>query len=382
MKTLVILLAETRASEITYDNIKKNLIDELNADLALCISCKPDYDYENPFYKLAKMKFTIEEPEDFGDLFDKEFNEMNEKRLDIFEKCENMNTLYAKLNGPYEEKENIQLLGNYPKESDIDFEKNKHYEELVYHNNHYKDDKWRNLLYGIKNNNNNNYVACENVTTFKKPLHWREFLQIPDQFFGGVKNSHPGSAGILIYFRHFLLKKLLEYNLIFKYDRFIITRSDYLYKLPHPQLHLLDENNVWVPNEEFYGGITDRHTILSKCNIIPYLSLFNNMVVRSNEYFSKLKNSGEKYNLEKLIYFHLCQNNLGDKIKYIPYVMFTVRGKNGTTRWQPGWWVEEFGYHIKYWTEYNKSEEYKKCYEEGQIKDINEFYKEEIKKIN
>jgi len=32
-KTLVIVLSETRAHELTFDNFKKNVIDELNADL-------------------------------------------------------------------------------------------------------------------------------------------------------------------------------------------------------------------------------------------------------------------------------------------------------------------------------------------------------------
>ena len=66
-KTLVIILSETRASELTFDNFKKNVIDELKADLCLCIGVKDNYDYNNPFYKLAKYKFTYIESEDFGD---------------------------------------------------------------------------------------------------------------------------------------------------------------------------------------------------------------------------------------------------------------------------------------------------------------------------
>ena len=49
-KTLVIILSETRAHELTFDNFKKNVIDELNADLCLCIGIKPDYDYNNPLF--------------------------------------------------------------------------------------------------------------------------------------------------------------------------------------------------------------------------------------------------------------------------------------------------------------------------------------------
>ena len=55
-KTLVIILAETREYELTFDNFKQNVIDTLNADLCLCIGVKPNYNYNNPFYKLAKYK--------------------------------------------------------------------------------------------------------------------------------------------------------------------------------------------------------------------------------------------------------------------------------------------------------------------------------------
>ena len=57
----LIVLSETRASELSFDSFKKNVIDELNADLCLCIGIKKDYDYNNPFYKLSKYNFTYDE---------------------------------------------------------------------------------------------------------------------------------------------------------------------------------------------------------------------------------------------------------------------------------------------------------------------------------
>jgi hypothetical protein len=53
MKTLVIILSETRAYNLTFQNFKKNVIDELNADLCLCIGIKSDYNYDNPFYNFS-----------------------------------------------------------------------------------------------------------------------------------------------------------------------------------------------------------------------------------------------------------------------------------------------------------------------------------------
>jgi hypothetical protein len=69
-KTLVIVLSETRGHELTFSSFKKNVIDVLNADLCICIGVKNEYDYDNPYYKLAKYKFLYDEPDDFGDAFD------------------------------------------------------------------------------------------------------------------------------------------------------------------------------------------------------------------------------------------------------------------------------------------------------------------------
>ena len=79
-KTLVVILSETRASELTFRSFKQNVIDELNADLCLCIGVKPDYDYNNPFYQLAKYKFIYDEPDDFGDAFEYAYNVISSKR--------------------------------------------------------------------------------------------------------------------------------------------------------------------------------------------------------------------------------------------------------------------------------------------------------------
>jgi hypothetical protein len=290
MNTLVIILAETRAYEYTFDNFKKNVIDELNADLCLCIGVKNDYNYENPFYKLAKYKFLYNEPEDYGDAFD-----------------------YA--------------------------------------------------LNIIKNEENN-----DNLT-------WRHYLNLKDQLFGGVKNDknqHLGSAGILIFFRWFLLKNLIDNNILNKYDRFIITRSDFIYNLPHPKIELLNENFLWFPNEEHYGGYTDRHIILSKKNIIEYLNIFNTMVIKSDQYYNKMIFC-KIWNLERCIKFHLEECGSINKIKEFPYIMYAVRGINGSTRWSTGEYNNELGYFIKYHSEYNKSLYYKNLFNNSN-KSINDFY--------
>ena len=370
-KTLVIILSETRASELTFNNFKKNIIDELNADLCVCIGVKPEYNYDDPFYKLAKYKFLYDEPVDYGNAFEYAYNiiSLNKPK---YEKLENINALHSKIQHPLQIKENIIYYG-LNETNILNFEKIND-DEIVIHTKDFPNDIWKNQVYGIKNSYNN-FINEKNVITYKKPLYWREFLKIQNQFLGGVidsDNQHPGSAGILIFFRWFLLKNLIDNDLINKYDKFIITRSDFIYQLPHPKVEYMNPNCVWIPDSEQYGGYTDRHVVLSKNNIEQYLNILNNIVLKSNEYFMKMKNYNE-WNLERIIKFNLDQHNIS--VKEFPYIMYSIRNINGSTRWSGGQYSNELGYYIKYQSEYDKSSYYKSNFEKSELS-IDEFYKD------
>ena len=368
--TLVIILSETRAHELTFDNFKKNVIDELNADLCVCIGVTPYYDFNNPYYKLAKYKFTYDEPNDFGDAFDYAYDilSLNKQR---YECLPNVNAL---LNHSNELNENFSYYCN---NFDIDNMDDSNDEIVIYHEK-FPNNDLKNKIYGIKKSDNNNLINEQHVTTYKKHLHWREFLKIKNQFLGGIKdthNQHPGSAGILIFFRWFLLKNLIDNHLLDKYDRFIITRSDFIYQLPHPKVELMNPNYIWIPDSEHYGGFTDRHVVLSNKQVEPYLNILNNFVLKSNDYFMKMKMKNDCYwNLEKLIKFHLKQNNVLHQVKEFPYIMYSVRSVNGTTRWSSGIYSKFFGYYIKYKSEYKKSNYYKKKFEKSRLS-MYDFYK-------
>ena len=134
----------------------------------------------------------------------------------------------------------------------------------------------------------------------------------------------------------------------------------------------MDENCIWIPDCEQYGGYTDRHVVLSKNNAESYLNIFNNFVLKSNKYFMKMKKSDE-WNLEQLIKFNLEQNNVLHLVKEFPYVMYSVRNINGSTRWMLGQYSAELGYYIKYYSEYIKSTFYKNKFENSGLS-IDEFY--------
>jgi len=231
-----------------------------------------------------------------------------------------------------------------------------------YTNPFYQNSIYR-FLYDEPDNYADAFDYVSNTIQQENPNHavmdWREYLKIPDQFMGGIKgpNQHPGSAGILLFYRWFLLKELAKNGLIDKYDRFVITRSDFIYTMPHPTMDLLSSESIWIPFGEHYGGYTDRHAVLSRSNIESYLTILPEMLMNRRHYYEIMQaNIGMGWNLERLVAFHLQQQE--SVVKQIPYIMYSIRGTNGTTTWSTGEYSEEHGYYIKYPLEYMRANYY------------------------
>jgi len=265
MKTLTIVLCETRESELTFDLFKKNLLEVLQSDLALCVAINKRENVENPFYKNAKYVWTYEEPEDWGEAFD-----------------------YAQqING---------YSGN-----------------------------------------------------------WRKLLKIKDQWLGGVKgkDEHPGSASIVLFFRWFLKESLLNSKVLNKYDRFIVTRSDFMHRIPHIPLDYLKKDKIWIPYGEDYGGYTDRHFVAHRDLVIKVLSVTDDIMYNPDKLYSKMSYFS-RWNPERFTKFQFKQMNIKSIIRRYPYTMYAVRSKGGHTRWAKGQYDEEHGYYIKYPSEYKR----------------------------
>ncbi|MGB0415773.1 MAG: hypothetical protein ACPGKS_02875 [Coraliomargarita sp.] len=260
---LVVVLAETRESDLTYTLFEKNLLKQLGADLALCVANNEREDRKNPFYQKAKFVWTYDEPEDWGDAFD------------AFQ----------------------QRMG-----FDAD---------------------------------------------------WRQLLNVREQWLGGVRGPKEqlGSAGILLFFRLFLKDCLLKSGVLDQYDRFIITRSDFMHRVPHVPLKLLDRDSIWIPDGEQYGGFTDRHIVLSGNHVVDAVSISDPIIEDPGALHDSMR-AFDQWNLEKFIWFRFKQLELLPKVKLFPYTMYAVRGLNGHTRWSEGKYDPELGYYIKYEWEY------------------------------
>ena len=67
--------------------------------------------------------------------------------------------------------------------------------------------------------------------------NWQERIQAPD--------PQPTASSILTFCRWLLLHGLLRDDVLDRYDRFVITRSDFVWLCPHPPLSILDRDAIW-----------------------------------------------------------------------------------------------------------------------------------------
>ena len=114
---------------------------------------------------------------------------------------------------------------------------------------------------------------------------------------GPVLKEFESQAGCLR-----LLRKQEEWS-GFKYDRVVFSRIDFLWLKPHPPLSLLHPQHIWVPMGETYGGVNDRHAVMSRDVAEVYFGRFDlimNGRVRDVEPFL-LRNRSHGMSSERLL---------------------------------------------------------------------------------
>jgi hypothetical protein len=185
---------------------------------------------------------------------------------------------------------------------------------------------------------------------------WRKLLTIENLWLGrgrtedGVLKCF--SPTITIFFRWFLREKLLAEGLLEKYEWFVITRSDFLYRIPHIPLTMLDPNYVWIPDGEDYGGLTDRHMVVSRKFLEKALSAADPIIRSPDELYEQMRGKSD-WNVEMYLQLALGKVGLLAFVKRFPYTMYTVRDDSTHTSWSKGIKNRKDGYLVKYLSEYN-----------------------------
>lgn len=262
MKTLVIIICQTRGYSTTWKTFKENVIDTLDADLALCVSKSKSSDL---FREHADYIWEYDDFEDWSTAYDLVQKEIN---------------------------------------------------------------------------------STEN---------WRSVLDIDigrdSCLFGGIKHKHTvGSGAVLFYYRWRVLNNIKKHGLLSKYDWFILTRSDYYYPVKHVPVSMLSSDSVWIPDGEWYGGVTDRHIICPKQYIEKSIDMLQYILSEPKHFLENYKNflrytatpaqigihrylkntympikrSGYKNaNPETFIDYYLKKQNI--PIQFVPYFMYVIR---------------------------------------------------------
>jgi hypothetical protein len=176
---------------------------------------------------------------------------------------------------------------------------------------------------------------------------------------GGIKDQR-GSGAIIFMIRWFLSEKIKELKLLDRYDTFIITRSDHYYLCQH-NVTGLSPDKIWIPEGSDFTGVTDRHLVASKNDILTALDLLPHILSNFEQYKDLLDKDylprpGMWTNPEILIKRRFQLAGLLDRLGRFRRVMFTCAMPGDTTRWHKAenTFVKE-GVLLKYGLEYRMS---------------------------
>jgi hypothetical protein len=275
-KVLVCLLASTRAHQLTFPSFKRQVLDELNADLALALMIDEKYDYANRFWQHAKYRWTAPDLSDKGEAFD-----LAQRRL-----CQQHNV---------------------------------------------------------------------------PPPDWRSMLRIKGIWQGGIRSSDPQPSGssTLPFCRWLLLNGLQQDDILDRYDRFVITRSDFVWSCPHPPLSILDRSAIWVPDGENYGGVNDRHLVASRGDVVNCLNVIEDILLHPIQLYEEMKHQVDRGDNEEFLAHHFGRKGLLRKVKRFPYVMYTARPTNDDSpTFSRGRYEPAVGHYVKYEKEFNVARSY------------------------
>jgi len=280
-RVLVCVLGATRAHELTFPSFKRQVLDELNGDLAMALTIDEKYNYANPFWQYAKYRWTGPDFSDYGEGFD---------------------------------------LAQ----------------------------RW----------------LCQQ---YKVPApDWRSMLRLKGMWQARIASPapQPGSASILFFIRWLLLHGLQQDNVLDRYDRFVITRSDFVWLCPHPPLSVLDKDAIWFPDGEYYGGLTDRHLVVSRADVVNCLNIIEDILLQPIQLYEDMKDlpTWDQYgwNIEQFLQHHLCRKGLLHKVKLFPYVMYLARSvrDDGSRTWSLGSYEPAVGHFVKYEEEFRAASAY------------------------
>jgi len=200
------------------------------------------------------------------------------------------------------------------------------------------------LCFGeTENKNISLYQKAKYIWELPEFVNWRDYyskvcngyweksfsLGKNDGLMGGI-DDNIGSGSIIFAFRHFL--KNNKKNILNRYDRIILTRSDFYYA--HRQ-QLLSNQYFWVVEGEDYHGIGDRMHIFSSSMVDSVLGIVEYMDSEIG-YNEILNHNGFHRNPESLLKLYFNNSGILNNMRRFPRVNYTVAIDGDSTRWSEG----------------------------------------------
>ena len=329
-RTLVILMGTLRCGEAAWETLYKNVLDVNNADLALMVS---ENDYN-----------------DRGGGSDED-----EKTINKTTRSKNI------LKNAFNNKTIVTTYGNYPNAS--------LYQRAKYVWTHPEYEEWADALDTVVNT-----TIHPNRSFWRTEIWEKQIGDKPKQWgmLGGVFGT-PSSGGIQNMVRHWLRQRLIQNDIVDKYDYFMVTRTDQYYVCPiyiasQTQMPHIDEK-IYLPSSRGYGGYYDRLYVTSSKYILDSLDIISPFL---ND-FSKKRYPSFMYNPECLLKAGWDRKSIKvDAFAQSSFVCANPHGKD-TSRFKTAnnrTYQKEFDVTFKYEVEfYDSMELYKgnsttqsKCY--------------------
>ena len=168
---------------------------------------------------------------------------------------------------------------------------------------------------------------------------------------GGIKGyDFVGSGSIGLMMRWFLAQRLQQERLIEKYDHFVVTRSDHYYVCDHrKEFNAINSGVLMVPKGEDYGGITDRHLVVGRDNLLKALNVLP-PILRNPHQYVHLFDATFGNNLERLLAYRWMEEGL--TVQRFDRIMFVCGEAGDETRTTQLGMETPDGVRLKYAKEY------------------------------
>jgi hypothetical protein len=199
-------------------------------------------------------------------------------------------------------------------------------------------------------------AACDSISLDYGS--WREFGKVPTNLLSGSFPNQTVGPGLIFAYRWEILRQNITQEILNSYEWFVITRSDFLWEIEHPNVNLLQKDKIYQMDGYTYGGISDRHIIFHReyaSKIFAFAKpIFGKDTMIKDLFVATLGKTTlhgkplDHLNFEQYLLFITREFDLENQLTLIPYLGYLIRHEKTATNWSFGVFYPRRNYFIKY----------------------------------